>query len=1282
VVDLRAVSDGEKEARAMRLVAQDAHRPFDLAQGPLFRATLVQLAAEDYILLLNMHHIISDGWSMRVFLQELAALYAAFAIGKPSPLPELPIQYADFAVWQRQWLQGEVLERQLSYWKQQLGGSPPMLELPTDRLRSAVQTYRGARQSLLLPKPLSDALRALSQRQGVTLFMTLLAAFQTLLHRHTGQDDLWVGAPIAGRTRTEIEGLIGFFVNTLVLRTDLSGNPPFQELLGRVREVALAAYAHQELPFERLVEALQPQRQLSHPPLFQVFFNMLNLQDNRITLPGLAVEALSAPDVEAKFDVTLYVRERSESLQFELVYNADLFEPRRMGAMLEQLHHLLTQIVDHPEARLAQFSLVTPTAEALLPNPAQALCSDWLGGAHRRFAQQARRVPQRPAVVDAHEVWSYAELEAWSNRLANYLRARGIQQQDVVAIYAHRSASLVWALLGVLKAGAAFTILDPAYPASRLIDCLRLAAPRGWIQMRAAGPPPEALEEFLATLSWRCRLELPQRTAAEVEALLQGYSTDNPGDMVGPDDLAYVVFTSGSTGKPKGILGAHRPISHFLAWYSQAFGLSASDRFGMLSGLSHDPLLRDILTPLWLGGTLCIPDPESLWSPGRLSDWMRQQELSVVHLTPAMGQLLTDMPSSSAAGTSEAMRLRSLRYACFGGDVLTKRHVAKLQALAPSAACVNFYGATETPQAMGYFIIPSAEDRDRHPGPEQEQLPESIPLGRGIQDVQLLVLNGARRLAGIGEPGEIYVRTPYLAQGYVDDEALTHERFIANPFTATAGDRLYRTGDLGRYLPDGAIQFLGRRDHQVNIRGFRIELGEIEAVLDQHPAVRQTAVVARQDATEDTRLVAYMTPRQSPPPPSETLRRFLEGRLPHYMVPATYVWLDALPLTPHGKVDRRALPTPDLNLPRSARTRIASRNTVERQLTGIWEQVLGVHPIGVQDNFFDLGGHSLLAVRLFAHIERVVGQRLPLASLFQAPTIEAQAALLGGDSWTTPWTSLVAVQPAGSRRPFFCVHAHDGHVLYYRHLAMHLGLDQPFYGLQAQGLDGQLPPHTCVADMAAHYVKEIRLLQPDGPYCLGANCGGGMVAFEMAQQLCAQGHKVGLLAMIDAHARGCHVVRPGGVSRRARALRLWQKVDEHCGNLAILAPRDRLAYLRGEADWLVKTRLKPGLHRLIGGWARNHRSASSLSSEAAITSALPALEPYVPTAYPGRVTLFRSSKLAAGLTHDPQFGWGRLAMGGVEVHAVPGYHGIIHEPRVRLLAARLHTCLDRVQVPG
>ncbi|KAB8318928.1 amino acid adenylation domain-containing protein [Tolypothrix campylonemoides VB511288] len=1295
VIDLTHEHASNQEEQVQCLLNQEAQRPFDLTSDLMLRATLLQIDHQEHILLLVMHHIASDGWSMGILWQQLAAVYQAFLNGLANPLPTLPIQYADFAVWQRQWLSGEVLSEQLDYWKTQLAGATTVLELPTDKPRPRVQTYRAAMQSLMLPQTLAASLSALSRQEGITLFMTLLSAFGTLLHRYTGQEDILIGSPVAGRTRTEIEQLIGFFINTVVLRIDCSAHPSFGSLLNRVRQMALGAYAHQDMPFEKLVEELQPERDTSRNPLFQVWFNMLNLGDMQVELPGLVVEPISIPEAASKFDLNLYVTEQQQGIQLELVYNADLFAPERMMEMLHQFHHLLIQIVENPQQSIASLSLVTPKAELLLPNAQQQLLPQWEEAVHTRFAQQAQRMPQQLAVVDAQLAWTYAELEQRANQLANYLLANNIQSQDIVAIYGDRSASLVWAILGVLKAGAAFVILDPAYPASRLIDCLDLIQPRAWLQI-AAGELPPSIQNYLETVSCDCRLQLPSGSMAEVGSLLQDYASGDLGVMVEPNQLAYVAFTSGSTGKPKGIKGTHRPLSHFVHWHGKTFGLNQSDKFSMLSGLSHDPLLRDIFTPLSLGATLCIPQQQNIETPGKLADWMRQMQISVAHLTPAMAQLVTANTNSNTT---------DLRYVFFGGDVLTQQDVTRIRNFAPNTTCVNFYGATETPQAMGYFIIPNDSLG------EESSFKETIPLGQGIEDVQLLVLSPKLQLAGIGEVGEIYVRTPYLASGYVGSDELTQERFIINPLTNITEDRLYKTGDLGRYLPDGNIEFLGRSDNQVKIRGFRIELGEIEAILGQYPAVQEAVVSAREDVHGEMQLVAYVVTKPKQVCTTEELRSFLKEKLPNYMIPTAIVMLDALPLTPNGKVNRRVLPAPDLSRQQPEETFVAPRDELEQKLSQIWEQVLGVQPISVTDNFFELGGHSLIAVKLFWQIEKTFGKNLPLATLFQSGTVEALASIIRQEEnvvsvnqasilespevhtslqaemtanlpsqkeSSVSWSSLVPIQPKGSKPPFFCIHAIGGNLLSFYNLANHIEPDQPLYGLQAQGLDGQQTPYDRVEEMAAHYLREIQTVQPHGPYFLGGHCFGGIVAYEIAQQLHRQGEKVGLLVLFDSTVPGSDI-----------RLSFRQRLPLHLKKLLTQGPTYIQTKIEGWLGWFrhmfmyYKNKIAEKFYQ---------RVAQSVESTLPIDvrnlrvreANYRAVEAYVLQPYPNRLTVFRvADELRVkdeGYILDPNMGWKELAVGGLEFHYVPGDHlSMLEEPHVKSLAEKLQARIAQAQ---
>ena len=1294
VVDLTSLRASERETESHRLTNDEALRPFDLARGPLIRTSLLKLSAQESIFLLTMHHIVSDGWSIVLFFQELSALYQAFSNGKASPLSELPIQYTDYADWQREWLRGELLEQQLSYWRNQLGGELPVLELPADRPRPAVQTHPGGRVTLTLPAELTHAVSALSQRENATLFMTLLAAFKVLLQRYTGQDDIIVGSPIANRPRAETEKLIGFFLNNLALRTDLSGDPSFRELLWRVRNTALDAYAHQDVPFEKLIEELRPERDLSRTSIFQVYFNLFSFSDD-IELPDGTTSSfvdawLQSDENLSKFDLTLYAGEDDRKIKLALVYNTDLFEHDRIVEMLEQFKSLLSQIVERPDEKISSFSLVTPEAQKFLPNPAQPFPARRREAIQTLFAEQARRRPDQTAIVDPRETWSYRDLDSRTNQLANYLRQSGICARDTVAIYGHRSAPLVCAILGVLKAGAAFVILDPSYPASRLINCLQIAAPRAWLQIEAAGPLPEVLDQFVSSLDYCCRLELPARDSLGESDLLANCSTENPYIEVDPDDLAYVAFTSGSTGNPKGILGRHGPLTLFTSWAVEMFGLNESDRFCMLSGLAHDPLHRDIFTPLQIGGTICTPDPQDLEAPQRLRAWMKQQGITVANLTPAMSQLLSE---SDAAITSE--QIESLRYSFLVGDVLTRHDVSRLKRLAPSINCVNLYGATETQRAVGYFVVPNQDESSCEAENKavwksgtgvallnlaqdvRATIKEVLPLGKGIKDVQLLVLNGSRQLCGIGEAGEIYFRSPHLAKGYLGDEALTRERFILNPFTNASGDRLYRTGDLGRYLPDGNVEHLGRVDRQVKVRGFRIEPGEIEAVLTQHPAVRETAVIARQDEAGGTSLVAYVVPLQPSGITTTVLRQYLGDKLPAYMMPAAFVMIEALPLTPNRKLDRSALPAPDQTHRERTGEYKAPRSEVEEMLADIWREVLAVERVGIDDNFFELGGHSLMAVRLFATMEKKFGRRLPLATLFQAPTVAQLAAILQKDV-APSWSSLVPIQPRGSGQPFFCVHAVGGNVLEYHDLARHLGTDQPFYGLQSRGLDGTQPPHTRITEMAAHYVKEIREFQPVGPYLIGGRSLGGIIAFEMACQLRTQGQEVGLLALLDSYPVGYNKRSPAAGALRSKAGRIVRRMGSHLSNLRGLSLQKKLLYVMDKSRYgalKLKSKLWRTIYRSYGNLGRalprTLRHVQEFNWLAAHT--------YVPQLYDGRVTLFwASTDLRASF--DLVEGWRVLAPRGVEVQEISGTHlNIIKEPHVAELALKLGESLARVQ---
>jgi amino acid adenylation domain-containing protein len=968
VIDLSALSAEQRDEELDRRTTA-ARDVFDLEHGPLFRADLLRLSETAHVLLVAMHHIVTDGWSLGLLNDELRALYDAHTSTQPPQLPELAVQYADFAAWQRRHLTGEVVQAQLAYWRAQLDGVPA-LELPADRPRPPVQSHRGASVVLELPPQLSATLRRVGREADATLFMTLLAAFQLLLARLSGQQQFAVGAPIAGRTRAETEPLIGFFLNNIVLRADLAGDPTFRGLLDRVRNTTIDAYAHQDVPFEMLIEELKPARDLSRTPLFQVLFNMLPpTSDGRTSFGSATAELLDDVNAEAKFDLTLYVR-AAERIELTLQYSTDLFDAAGMQALLRQYAHLLGQVADGLDHPVSSYSLVDGDSAVRLPDPAQPLAGRWYGSLTDRIAGVAARWPAATAIIEQREEWSYAELDDGSSRLAQRLIRTGVQRGDTVAILADRSAALVLALLGVMKAGAAFVVLDPEHPPLRLQSCVAQARPALILHMERAGDLPAGAPASFALPSEKQR----------ILDLLAAEPRDAPAVDLGPGDLAYVAFTSGTTGSPRGIVGTHGPLSHFMNWYAATLEPTEADRFGMLSGLSHDPLLRDVFAPLCVGAAVCVPTSATREQPDALLAWLRDQDISAVHLTPALADALT------GAGVARCATLPALRLACFGGEALYPRHVAALRRIAPAVRCVNFYGATETPQAVAWHEVSTADDELT-----ADDGAKGLPLGSGIDGVQLLVLGSGGRLCGVAEVGEICVRTPYLAAGYLHDDRLTAERFVANPFRDDPVDRIYRTGDLGRYTADGSVVFVGRTDEQLKIRGYRVEPAGVEAVLLEHAAVRRAVVTGIARGLADVGLVAFMVPAPGTTlPPPAVLRAWLLDRLPSYMVPDAFHSVDTIPLTPSGKIDHARLhavagPPPDA-------APAALRTPVEELVAGIWQDILGVERVGAHDNFHELGGHSLSGMQLVSRVRSALNVELPLRAIFEAPTVAQLAA--------------------------------------------------------------------------------------------------------------------------------------------------------------------------------------------------------------------------------------------------------------------------------------------------
>ncbi|MCP4660712.1 MAG: amino acid adenylation domain-containing protein, partial [bacterium] len=973
VVDLQALPEAVREAEVGRLAAAEARLPFDLAVGPLVRVTLVRLTADDQAVLVTMHHIASDGWSMGVFRRELAVLAEAFAQGRPSPLPELPVQYADFAHWQRQWLRGEVLEAQLAYWRVELAGIPARLELPTDRPRPAVPSYRGRHLGVALPEELSRALAALARRQGVTSFMTLLAAFQTLLGRWAGTDDVAVGTPIAGRNRRQIEDLIGFFVNTLVLRTDLRDDssldgPAFQELLTRVRRVALDAYAHQDLPFEQLVEEVQPERDLSSTPLFQVMFVRQNAPQVTVEMPALAISSLPADVGTTKFDLTLSLQESERGIRGSLAYRTDLFDPTTMARLGAQFSRLLTAIADDPERRLGELPLVsaaerhqllTAWNDTLHPDPRGLLV-------HELFEAQVEKRPEAVAVGrPPREALSYRELNRRANRLGARLRELGVggpasRPDEVVGICLERSAELIAGLLAILKAGGAYLPLDPEDPPERLAYLLE-----------DSGVSVVLAEE-------RTAAALPAAAPAGIE-VLSDWDFAAPGEAPNPvsgvtaGHRAYLIYTSGSTGRPKGVMVEHRSLVDFLGWVDRE--LFGPRTVPLVNSISFDASLKQLFAPLLRGAAVVVLGKDTVSEPAALVAALDASGLQALNCVPSLwAALLGAMESGEAAVPP------SLRHLWLGGEELREDLVRRTRTLLPEIEIGNLYGPTEATSLVSWAPRLGAG---------------RPPIGRPLANTRLHVLDAALRPVPIGVVGELAIGGPGVARGYLRRPELTATRFVPDPhFGNPAGGRLYRTGDLVRALGDGRLEFLGRRDHQIQLRGFRIELGEIESVLSGHESVRECAVVARGEDSGDplsARLVAYVA-AGDPAPDARELRAFLRRTLPDHMVPSAFVVLEALPLLTSGKVNRGALPEPEVG--GVAEAFAAPGDPSEELIAEIWAAVLGLNRVGTHDNFFELGGHSLLATQIVSRARETFAVELPLPRLFEAPTVAELAAVV------------------------------------------------------------------------------------------------------------------------------------------------------------------------------------------------------------------------------------------------------------------------------------------------
>ena len=1115
----------------------------------------------------------------------------------------------------------------------------PFTEIPHDYFRTPRHESRAAHARLRIDEGAWMGLERLAERISCARQAILLAAFKLQLYRLTAHDEVLIGfhAPSA---RGETEDLfLPPPASVSIRRTQFTAAQRFRDLLAQVSlEDQDAAFTRDSAP------AADINAGYFIPVLFATFVDGgANSARGAVSNPTLAASGVT-------FEVLLAIQRQGRGAEIRLTYDAALFAPRRMTEFIAQYGFLLQQIAADPDLSCNDYSLVTEKARQILPDPSRSFIAEQEHPITEMFTSRARKNPEATAIVDRQHRWTFAQLEARSNALSHYLIASGTGVGDVVAVFVRRNAAFVVALLGILKAGAAFTILDPAYPVNRLRTQLRQSQPALFLHLDSAGDLPPVLDAYLQQNEIRY-LRLPNTPTAVSGDPIGGYATAPPELAISPSNLAYIAFTSGSTGDPKGILGAHNPLSHFITWHRTTFGFSAADRFSMLSGLAHDPVLRDVFTPLCAGATLHIPAQDKLLDPVELFSWLHDNEITITHLTPSLSQII-------AAGSAEAGQiLPKLRYVFFGGEALTRRVVKDVRAIAPNATCVNFYGATETPQAMAFHEVRGTEGgtRRRH-----------IPIGRGISGVQLLIFNKNNRLVGVGEPGEIHVRTPYLSLGYLGNSALTAEKFPRNPFTDEDGDRLYRTGDLGRYRADGLVEYAGRADRQSKIRGFRVEIGEIEAVLARHPHVVDCHVVVREDARENKQLVAFY--RSSAPIHRTDLRGHVAAFLPSYMIPAVFMALEEYPHTPNGKIDHRALLSLLSTLRSEQEAYVAPLSATEKQLTVLWQELFERKLVGIEDDFFDLGGDSLLAVQMFVGIRNRFGLELHLSELFQNATIAAIGRVIdthrgeqAPPSFQPPASLIAAHQAQNSDMPaVYFVHGNGGNILFMREWQKHLARHRlPLYGFQARGVDGISRPHDSVEDMARDYIAEMRVQQPTGPYFIGGYSGGGSVALEMAAILRRQGEEVPLVLLLDSYHPDVH-------NRHYSS-------EEHLRN----ALRNPFTFVRDRAR-NVKGRLLTALHRRrIKRYLALNQPIPLELRDLHLYEHISALrQKYVTKAYDGPVVLLKAAEIWAIYDHVAEdLGW-RRTLSNLTIRTIPGDHDLlIREPNVGLLISEIATAL-------
>lgn len=1100
IIDLQKQLECEREIEIQQLGINEVRRPFDLANGPLLRTTLLQLGKDEYVLFLNFHHIIFDGWSEGLFFRELTELYQARVNGKSASLPDLRIQYADYTIWQREFLQGNVLESQLTYWKQKLQGIPPLLELPIDRQRPSTQSFDGAVYSFALPQELSEKLKKLGRQEQITLFMLLLAVFQVLLSRYSGKADIVVGTPISNRSQKETEGLIGFFVNTLIMRAQLADDLTFRELLKQVRETALSAYAHQDLPFEKLVEELHPERSLSYSPIFNVMFVFQNTPDEELSFLGMELERLRFHSGTAKFDLTLSMKESDAGLVGSVEYSVALFDESTIAQMALHYQILLESAVADPERRISELPMLSEEEQNRILVEWNDTKTEYPQDKyiHELFEDQVERTPNAIAIVFEGQQLTYQELNTRANQLAHYLRTLEVGPGVLVGICVERSIEMMVGILGIIKAGGAYVPLDPMYPKERLAYMVEDAGLSVLLtQDRLCEELPVLVENVI-------RLDTDWQK-------IEQESKENLVNKVMPNNLIYIIYTSGTTGKPKGSGVYHRSFVNLLNWFIHDFELTAKDRVLLITSLSFDLTQKNLYAPLITGGELHLLST-GYYDAAKIVRLVCDHAITWINCVPSAFYSLV------AYNDNSIEMQKTLRYVFLGGEPISLSKLSNWADAHPwKTQIVNTYGPTECSDICASYRINSHELPDTN-----------VPIGKPIDNTKLYILDHNLAPVPVNVLGELYIAGDGVGLGYLSQPGLTAEKFVPNPFSLEPGARMYKTGDQAHYFKNGNIEFIGRIDHQVKIRGFRVELGEVESVIEDHPGVNHAAVVVREDTPGDKRLVAYFVPKDGVYITPLALGKFVANQVPNYMVPSAFVILGTLPLSPNGKIDRKALSALEVTWGDEDRIYEAPQTSVEETLIKIWSETLGLKKVGVHDDIFELGAHSLKIIELGWHINQCLEIDLPLRLIFEIPTIAGLGAyiekyLISNKSSSeinileTPVNNVIVIKRGNPElEPIFLIPPTNGAHFFLSRLGTYLEKDRSVYLLAYPGFSDETSALTTIGEMATSHIQSIRQIHPQGNFSIVGFSDGGTLAFEIARMLEKQGdNAVDLLVFLD-----------------------------------------------------------------------------------------------------------------------------------------------------------------------